>query len=389
MLFKRKSLGEVEEEMITLLDFIDDAFKSYYWLRTRYESVQEFIGNNEKCLSLIYHFLDLGHDDMTVLNKSNFNRASHIVITYLIGLGIEKKTKMIAGANKFNSLPDEYLWMLTSLLHDYGYFRKELLSSKSLDDLKLKYDLLTDDYTEEAIDCLNDYSINNAEYCTFSYETIKNYYEYKREYTSLHGSDENSELNDHGIMGACLAFSQYINFYIKYEYPRIYWDENDSRRKLQRTEPLLYKTACLVAAQHNLFKSGSASSDVIYQKYNLSALLSTAPVQIDKKNPLLLLLSIVDTVECSKRFSKKTNPKKYLETMTILKNISIEVNEDSIIVDFTNLHIFITKRKDNKELIEQLKKHINNIICIDTWTSYQGELIEPYKISIQEQKDYI
>ena len=75
--------------------------------------------------------------------------------------------------------------------------------------------------------------------------------------------------------------------------------------------------------------------------------------------------------------------------MTILKNISIEVNEDSIIVDFTNLHIFITKRKDNKELIEQLNKHINNIICIDTWTSYQGELIEPYKISIQEQKDYI
>ena len=53
MLFKRKSLGEVEEEMITLLDFIDDAFKSYYWLRTRYESVQEFIGNNEKCLSVI------------------------------------------------------------------------------------------------------------------------------------------------------------------------------------------------------------------------------------------------------------------------------------------------------------------------------------------------
>lgn len=52
MLFKRKSLGEVEEEMITLLDFIDDAFKSYYWLSTRYESVQEFIGNNEKCLSL-------------------------------------------------------------------------------------------------------------------------------------------------------------------------------------------------------------------------------------------------------------------------------------------------------------------------------------------------
>lgn len=80
MLFKRKSLGEVEEEMITLLDFIDDAFKSYYWLRTRYESVQEFIGNNEKCLSLIYHFLDLGHDDMTVLNKSNFNRAISFVL---------------------------------------------------------------------------------------------------------------------------------------------------------------------------------------------------------------------------------------------------------------------------------------------------------------------
>lgn len=247
--------------MTNMLEFLEDAFQPLSRRYEQYKSVKGFIGNNEKCLDLIYLFLDLGRDDKSILNKSNFNRASHIIITFLLGLGIEKRQKIIAGVNIFNSLPDEYLWMFTSLLHDYGYFRNELLVSKPFEDLKLEYDLLTDTYSESEIKCLNNYSIRFPKHCTFSYQTIKNYYAYKREFITTHGIDENGEANDHGIMGACLAFSQYIQHYVKYEYPRIMWNGTD-RDNWLITEPLLYKTACLVAAQHNLFKSESQESDL-------------------------------------------------------------------------------------------------------------------------------
>lgn len=375
--------------MTNLLQFLEEAFQPFARFSDKFKSVEEFIGNNDKCLDLIYGLLNLSRDDKTMLNKNNFNRASHIIITFLLGIGIEKQEKIISGVNVFNSLSDKDLWMYTSLLHDYGYFRNELLISKPYEDLELEYDLLTDTYSDAAIECLNDYSIRFPEYCTFKYQTIRDYYAYKREYISTYGIDENGEANDHGIIGACLAFSQYIQHYVKFEYPRIMRNGTD-RDNWLITEPLLYKTACLVAAQHNLFKSGSKESDSKYIEYNLTSLLSTAPVQINENNALLLMLSIVDTIECSKRFSKKTNPKKYLQTMTILKNIDIEVNVDFILVDFTNLSNFILKRKkDNNELINQLESHIINITHLNQWTSYHGEKRSDYEVIIRKKNNTI
>lgn len=74
--------------------------------------------------------------------------------------------------------------------------------------------------------------------------------------------------------------------------------------RLARTEPLLYKTACLIAAQHNIFKSENLESDTTYKEYGLNSLLSTTPIAVSNANPLLYLLSVVDTIECSKRYEK-------------------------------------------------------------------------------------
>ena len=45
--------------------------------------------------------------------------------------------------------------------------------------------------------------------------------------------------------------------------------------------------------------------DAKYGKHGLNGLLSTAPIKVTKKNKLLLLLSLVDIIECTKRFSSK------------------------------------------------------------------------------------
>ena len=367
--------------MKTMMEFIDIAFHLYGGYHGPYESVREFIGNDDKCLRLIYHFLDLGRDDTTVLYKKNFNRASHIIVTFLLGIGIETEQKILEGVNVLNSMPDEYLWMLTALLHDYGYFRKELLVSKSLDDLKLEYNLLTDQYLDKSLSCLNGYTNNYAQYCTYSYKTIKNYYEYRRRH--VFKGDENGEMNDHGIMGACLAFSQYVRFYLKNETTKTLIS-NEYVATLQKTEPLLYKTACLLASQHNMFRSESPEKDLEYREYGLTQLLSNTPILIDGRNPLLLMLSLVDTIECSKRFSKRTNRKKYLQTITILEKTSIEVSKEQIVIDYTELHQYMNK-KDRIELLSQLDRHIKNISGLGSWTSCDAYEIEPYVVVIQKK----
>lgn len=366
--------------MTSLFEFIEDAFQSYRGYHGRYRSVNDFISNNERCLDLIYSLLDIGRDDGKALTKKNFDRASHILITFLLGLGIDSRLKLLDGVNVFNTMPDSYLWMLSSVLHDYGYFRRELLKGTAYENLPLKHDLLTDEYGEEAIRCLNAFSSNHQQFCTFSYGVIRNYYDY-RELTLADYSEINGERNDHGIMGACIAFSQYVDFFIKYEYPRIPGRESTTQRLIE-TEPLLYKTACLTAAQHNMYRSESVKQDEDYRIHGLFPLLSTAPIAINRNNPLLFLLSIVDTIECTKRFSKAENPEKYLQTNTVIKNILIGVDGKTIIIDFSMLHEYILKERKSKKMNAELQKHINGIISIGSWTSAKGKRIDDYKVAI-------
>lgn len=186
--------------MTSLLEFIEEAFQSYRGYHGGYHSVNDFISNNERCLDLIYRLLDIGRDDGKVLTKRNFDRASHILITFLLGLGIDSKIRLLDGVNVFNTMPDAYLWMLSSVLHDYGYFRRELLKRTAYESLPLRHNLLADEYKEEAIRCLNAYENRHQQFCTFSCDVIRNYYDY-RELTLSNYSGVNGERNDHGIMG--------------------------------------------------------------------------------------------------------------------------------------------------------------------------------------------
>ena len=129
-------------------------------------------------------------------------------------------------------------------------------------------------------------------------------------------------------------------------YDAVRYNERPEIVKLARTEPLLYKTACLITAQHNMFKSSETTEDSEYKRWGLYPLLSTEPIAIDNRNPLLFLLSIVDTIDCTKRFEKlliSGESRNSIPIKKVLKNIRIQFDDDGIIVDYTPLFLAFNK----------------------------------------------
>lgn len=276
------------KNMKSLLDFCNEQYIKNKAILGNYSELTDFIDDNSKCIDIIYDVLVFPKvKDKNRSNITKKQRASHIFISFLTGLGIGKFNELLDRSNflqteEYNS---DILWMLTSLIHDFGYFNKKFENVE----LNFEPNLLTDDYISEPLTELSDYSRNFGSYITFDYDTIIKYYNLKST-----GILDPNEKVDHGIFGGCKYFASFIEFIYDVEEP-------DRKFYLQ-----LYKTACLMAAQHNIFIPTSENKD-IYINAKLEKLIS---LKITLKNPLLLLLSIIDTIECTKRFSREENGEK-------------------------------------------------------------------------------
>lgn len=361
-----------------LIDFLESSYLDDLHerqIRERYGSINAFIYDDKRCYSIIHRLLDLGRIDVMFPPEEFRKRSIHILITYLFGLGISKKISIIDNANAFNELNADYLWVIVAIAHDYGYLRDELLVSPDLcvideDDL-----LLSDGYGEKIqLRDLDSFSKRYNQYMTYSYETIRDYYTYSKAY---HSNGTTGETVDHGILGGCLCLQKYSKFFKDHVYPRycvafdgaeglaimdnkVAFREDQRLNRLYRDELLMYKAACLVTAQHNMFKSSSAETDETYMRYGLTELLSDKPVAVTKSNPLLMLLSIVDTIECTKRFYDSP-----IGIKDILETIDIALYDCSIRVDFGNLKTLIEEKCSS--LLDRLKRHINAIETMPSW----------------------
>lgn len=83
---------------------------------------------------------------------------------------------------------------------------------------------------------------------------------------------------------------------------------------------------------------------------------------------MLLLLSLVDTIECVKTFSKKESEVSYFQTLTILNSVRLYSDKQKIIIDFSELATKIYKDKPKSGLLTELDKHIKSIIGMSNWT---------------------
>lgn len=335
---------------------------------THFSSVKEIIASDENSAAFIREVLD--DESFSALEHENplfefaKSRAQHSVLTFFIGLvflDFCDFRREIANTvlNSYNEKDVISLWMLTALYHDWGYHSNDL-TKMDLDFRKIiKYDLLTDDYKEESwLQILQDFSRLHPHILAYTYDEIKNYDRYARSYHAKYPND--TEKVDHGILGGMKIFDRLVKR-IGVEVSKDVITSSTQKRLL------CIKIACLTIAQHNIFKSSSVENDKNYG-IDLRKLHSTSDFKISMDTPLLLLLSLVDTFECIKRFGQAKNESKYLQKNTILESITLGVSPQIITIDYSNLSDKIQKKDTN--LHECFTKYINGLYNIGTWTSF-------------------
>lgn len=360
---KLQSLYDAYNEQLSL-------FPDY---RSVYQNISEFIKDDKLSSEFINHMV-FDDDEIYPPKKVALGRARHSVISYFLGLviggfsGLFGNCSDVFNCDKFEylSINEPYinyrLWLITSTNHDYGYFSQYIRTEYDLK--KVKYDLLSDN--DYGLPILSNVSIKYPKIFKNTYKNIRDYYLYSQYY---HKNDE-FEKCDHGILGGVLLFNE-IFPKIKNEIVNkksITFSTSYMNRPYIVNDVLFYKAACLTICQHNIFKSnGKAKTENDYIKYNLEHLLSNSNYSIGLDTPLLALLSLVDTIECVKAFSKKENSKIGLQTTTILKKIKICVTRDIIILDYTELFNYVKKDDDRLEVLYECIKKLDSL---PLWTDF-------------------
>ena len=144
----------------------------------------------------------------------------------------------------------------------------------------------------------------------------------------------------------------------------------NSIRKIKKSgcnenEILIAEASSLTIAQHNIFKSSSKECDRKYPEGLLKKLGHDSSFRINRKTPLLLLLSLVDTIECVKKFGKKDqedNGNKSFEALTVLKSIFVFSDKEKIEIDLSEFAKKMKKKGIDKE------EYWKSISTLSNWT---------------------
>lgn len=382
------------EKLRPLSELIDEIFKKGNFTE-EYKSIDDLLSQekgktptvSQKCAKFMNEqlhdnlFADVGlnneaeHENNDLYKVAQI-RAKHSVITYFMGLVF----KQFGGI--FDSIDDnETIWRKTAMYHDSGYYSTYVTREK-LDlhkDTNIKWYLLDDTY-ENDLQILSGYRKRHSEDFAYEYLDLENYFKYfvlrkqrtPKDYSNGGDEEENyerrTENQEHGILGSTLVFNNLINKLI-----------NKKSCNLKELEKI--KKFCLAIAQHNIYKIKDERDIKIAEQISDDFVDKINIVKIDKKTPLLLFLSLVDTVECIKKFSRGENPEHYFTTKIVLGNLYLLVEKNKITLDFTSLR----KRAENDK-IEWFQRifddYKNGLLKLNSWTIFQGEEINNDVVAI-------
>ena len=341
-----------------LIDLIEETLSNDSLLKP-HKPILDFISNDKECVEFMNNQLDTDmftlHEEDEDLYKLAQNRARHSVITYLLGL------VLAPFGNIIDIKRDGQLWLKLSMYHDYGYFSKYVKDSTHDLRTDVKYYLLDDCYEKE-LQVLNNWFTKHSEDFAFAYKEIEDYFEYSRNFHAEREKDK--EKVDHGVLGGVLVFQMLASKLLKSE-------------KINKSELYNIKTFCLAIAQHNMYRI-NGDNKKLAKGLRLEKLYEENSFRISRDTPLLLFLSLIDTVECVKKFSQSENDSKYFQTETTLKNLKLSVSEERIILDFSDLR----KAAERDKKIEWFKKifdgknkssgYVSGICNFGSWTVFQG-----------------
>lgn len=343
---------------------LDEFYKNNVALSEQYRCIQEVIKDDAQSVAFIRAVLNDDSFGQPAEDSPLFNvtqaRARHSVLTFFIGLvfaPFENDRLFSCFPGIYNAKDDRVLgfslWLIGSLYHDKGYFDERIFEPS--DKVKSKYDLLTDDYPEP-LQSLNQYSERFPGAMAYSYADIL---QYEKAAIAYHGKQKTGEkmreMVDHGILGGRLVFDRQVRDALKAKEPPL-------AKQLWQI-----KTCALTIAQHNMFKSVTKEDDAQFPN-KPPILQHTSPFKISPKTPLLLFLSLIDTFECVKRFSKSENDF-YLQTLTVLSKIKLSIDEHRIRIDYSELRDHILGKR-NGALIEKMDQYFDGMKTLGEWTDF-------------------
>lgn len=349
------------------------------------DNPRSIIDNVEKSYVFVRKCLMTRNKGEMFDNASNFlstkkaNRFNHIAETFALGMLLSKFSNLEEKiCNQFNesTFDFENYWLLIALLHDYGYYKPDI--DQSIVDKEIRK--IGSDIHEYDYDNIT-YSYKKRINKTYLENTIFNYFRYRV------NPDSKDEKYDHGIVGGINGYNSLIKSWKKtirkIEVPH-YVFKNDGHIRLikdkegkvinrlfySENDISIYKQICYDIMQHNMWKP-STKRIPIYEDFDLYELIDMNK-RIGDDNPMLMLLSLVDTIEFIKRFctideSNKTNRMKH-NPSSIANRISIQINRNQIKIIFPELFNFV---KSGLEFDDKGKseydKWIESIVGLRSW----------------------
>ena len=336
--------------------------------------ISNVVNNKKDCVRYINKILKQHGNNVTIPFNSTLPqydfRVKHILFSFGLGIvissfhnlkfKIEEEYKKYKISNTFI-----YIWLTLCLYHDFGYFIAE--SYLKIDDIKkieLKYNIFDYSY------CNSRYSKNL--YCQY----YKNKYESQNWSKKKYDLSENEEVGDHGILGGYVLFERlYSSETKKYSHRKEIDLQTKDETKLNVDRIPLYQDICFRIMEHNIWKNNSS-----YEESNPFCEIDVDHFsRINFIEPLLYLLSLVDTIEMTKKFCKYSDESidknRSVFPKTLGSKVKIEVSDTYIDIDYSEIDNFIKKHKF--------------LDSIDSWKSNVTGLKDWVCVDVQEDKQIV
>lgn len=302
-----------------LMNSVDNALKKHIL-----PPISPVINDKRECRKYINKLLNMhGHFicyKKYLLEEYDY-RIKHILFSFGLGLvfaDFADLTTKIGEKYKYcqyeieNNNDDDFLyaWLMVCLYHDFGYFVNHDKFSEISD-------------ISEILKKLRKNIFKSASVSRYNFELYQEYY---KERFEANKNDGNFEIGDHGILGGMFLY--------------------DLMKKRKFNECFPYcDDICFCIMEHNIWKK--KEDYPLSSPYHLIDKSNYVKINSNKE-PLLFLLSLVDTIEPTKKFSKYkdsySSSDKSIFPKTIAKSIKINVTNKSIIIDGNELEKVIKKR---------------------------------------------
>lgn len=379
-----------------LYDLIQEKLNEY-----NYDKIMDVINSKEKSARYVRDELEIKYSlpcqniSLKNLNEGLGNRINHILFTFSLGLlfsdflGLKDKIIdeymsyfEIPGYNygaDYNPITEEHMklfqaksflstWLIISLYHDYGYFFMDRKVTK-FDDIEVSTDIFNfKDEKDFALKYLFGLGKYYEQKCRYNKNEIISYFNQKCIYNK-----KDYEPFDHGIYGGMYLFDEVIT--------AINNKERNNDKRIKKVMSIdennieydsMYQNICFRIIEHNIWVVDNKND--YFKNWDTTTIPSMTPTNFKKigmDEPLLMLLSIVDTFEFLKKFSKCDNNDVFTESRpkTLMHKIDLNVSKDLIEVDYKEFEKHLTKNR-----VEQSK--------IDSWLNAIADMVNWIKVSV-------